>query len=572
MIRDNIKIITSFFKLVEEPKLWMFFLFFGSIMGHISSLLMPVFAANIISEITFGHPGLTYLNIALLGITYTSYNLFWFLNYSSYSECFKYSYKKLRGKIVDKILNYDTLYQDKISKGEILNTINADTGHLAEMIDSVCEIIVTFIKMIVLVIIFLKTNIFIGLTVIILDFLYIKAYDFCNFNSTKHLMGQQKYRDKLTDNLREIMNGLSEIKMFNIDKKMKQNFNVLANKWQTAYMNKRKYVNIRSSILPFIIHFGKIVLYLVLTYLVFNQKMAINTLILLISYFEKMMGTTQDLMGYSRSIREWSVSIKRINKILKYESPEAISFGSNENSYIMGLVEFKNVTFNYKTKNKGNVKNITFQANPHEITALVGRSGSGKTTIINLLLRKYKIDNGNILLDNVNIYDYSKEIYSQNVIAVNQFPFIFNMSIKKNLDLIDTNIEHQIAACKRVGLHDYIISLKDGYNTILSENANNFSGGQKQLLAIARTLLSTSEILIFDEVTSSLDTSLNEKIKNIFRDLKKDHTIILITHKKDIIKLADKIIVLNNGQIKGEGTHKELLKNNKYYQELQKKK
>ena len=238
----------------------------------------------------------------------------------------------------------------------------------------------------------------------------------------------------------------------------------------------------------------------------------------------------------------------------------------------MGLVEFKNVTFNYKTKNKGNVKNITFQANPHEITALVGRSGSGKTTIINLLLRKYKIDNGNILLDNVNIYDYSKEIYSQNVIAVNQFPFIFNMSIKKNLDLIDTNIEHQIAACKRVGLHDYIISLKDGYNTILSENANNFSGGQKQLLAIARTLLSTSEILIFDEVTSSLDTSLNEKIKNIFRDLKKDHTIILITHKKDIIKLADKIIVLNNGQIKGEGTHKELLKNNKYYQELQKKK
>lgn len=571
MIRDNIKIITSFFKLVEEPKLWMFFLFFGSIMGHISSLLMPVFAANIISEITFGHPGLTYLNIALLGITYTSYNLFWFLNYSSYSECFKYSYKKLRGKIVDKILNYDTLYQDKISKGEILNTINADTGHLAEMIDSVCEIIVTFIKMIVLVIIFLKTNIFIGLTVIILDFLYIKAYDFCNVNSTKHLMGQQKYRDKLTDNLREIMNGLSEIKMFNIDKKMKQNFNVLANKWQTAYMNKRKYVNIRSSILPFIIHFGKIVLYLVLTYLVFNQKMAINTLILLISYFEKMMGTTQDLMGYSRSIREWSVSIKRINKILKYESPEAISFGSNENSYIMGLVEFKNVTFNYKTKNKGNVKNITFQANPHEITALVGRSGSGKTTIINLLLRKYKIDNGNILLDNVNIYDYSKEIYSQNVIAVNQFPFIFNMSIKKNLDLIDTNVEHQIAACKRVGLHDYIISLKDGYNTILSENANNFSGGQKQLLAIARTLLSTSEILVFDEVTSSLDTSLNEKIKNIFRDLKKDHTIILITHKKDIIRLADKIIVLNNGQIKGEGTHKELLKNNKYYQELQKK-
>ncbi len=572
LIKDNLKIISSFFKLVEEPKLWLFFLFFGSIMGHLSSLLTPVFAANIISEITMGHASLTYLNIALLGITYTSYNLFWFLNYTSYSECFKYSYKKLRGKIVDKVLNYDTLYQDKISKGEILNTINADTGHLAEMIDSVCEIIVTFLKLLVLIFIFLKTNILIGILVLILDYLYIKAYDICNINSTKYLMGQQKYRDKLTDNLREIMNGLPEIKMFNIDKKMKQNFNVLANKWQTAYMNKRKYVNIRSSILPFIIHFGKAILYLILAYLVFKGKLAINTLILLVSYFEKMMGTTKDLMGYSRSIREWSVSIKRINKILEYNSSETIPFGLNENSYLMGNVEFKNVNFSYKTKNKGGIKNISFKANSHEITALVGKSGSGKTTIINLLLRKYKIDSGNIFLDANNIYDYSKEIYSENIVAVNQSPFIFNMSIKKNLDLIDTNIENQINACKRVGIHNYIMSLKDGYNTVLSENASNFSGGQKQLLAIARTLLSTAEILIFDEVTSSLDTVLNEKIKNIFLDLKKDHTIIVITHKKDVMRLADKIIVLNKGQIKGEGTHQELLKSNKYYQDLQKRK
>lgn len=192
----------------------------------------------------------------------------------------------------------------------------------------------------------------------------------------------------------------------------------------------------------------------------------------------------------------------------------------------------------------------------------------GKTTITNLLLRKYKIDSGEILIDNENIYNYSKDVYSTNVVGVDQSPFMFNMSIRKNLSLIDSNFEHQIEACKRVGLHDYIESLPNGYNTILSENANNFSGGQKQLLAIARTLLSKAEILIFDEVTSSLDTLLVEKIKDIFENLKLDHTIIIVTHKKDAMKIADKIIVLNNGRIVCQGKHKELMNKNEYYTDL----
>lgn len=200
---------------------------------------------------------------------------------------------------------------------------------------------------------------------------------------------------------------------------------------------------------------------------------------------------------------------------------------------------------------------------------MVGHSGSGKTTIINLILRKYKNDSGEILIDHENIYEYSKAVYSTNVVGVNQSPFIFNMSIRRNLSLIDPNFENQVEACKRIGIHEYIMSLPKGYNTILTENATNFSGGQKQLLAIARTLLSKAEILIFDEVTSSLDTLLVEKIKDIFKNLKVDHTIIIITHKKDVMKIADKIVVLNKGQIVGQGTHKELMKNNEYYIDLQ---
>lgn len=405
--------------------------------------------------------------------------------------------------------------------------------------------------------------------VLLLEFLYLKAFDYCNIGSTKYLRGQQKYRDKLTDNLSQILNGLGEIKLFNIYDKIKHNFFVIANKWSDQYMMKRKYVNLRSGLLPFVIHFGKICLYLVLVYLVLHGYYKVNTLILLITYFENIMANTKDLMGYSRVIREWSISITRINSILNYSSKQQIVFGDNENDSINGIVEFKNVQFSYKSKNKGNIKNISFVANPNEITALVGHSGSGKTTIINLLLRKYKVDDGCILIDDENIYEYSKSAYSKNVVAVNQSPFMFNMSIRKNLDLIDSDVEHQIEACKRVGIHEYIMSLPKGYNTVLSENATNFSGGQKQLLSIARTLLSKAEILIFDEVTSSLDPLLVEKIKDIFEDLKLDHTVIIITHKKDVMRIADKIIVLHQGEIVGEGTHDALMKGNHYYIDLQ---
>jgi len=569
MFSDNIKIIKDFFKLVKGSKFWIFLLFFGSIMAHLSSLLIPVFTSNIVYEVTVGNNNAVYLNILLLGVTYISYNLLWYINYIAYSHNFKYSYTHLREKIIDKVFTYDTEFTDKISKATILNTVNSDTGSLSEMVDSICEIIVVFVKVIILILIFLNTNLYIGILVLILEYVYLRSFDYCNIKSTKYLRGQQKYRDKLTDNLSQILNGLGEIKLFNLYTKIKNKFYIIANRWSDQYMMKRRYVNIKYSLLPFITHTGKVVLYLILVYLVLKGQYQVNTLVLLITYFENIMGNTQSLMEYSAKLREWSVSITRIKNILNYSSKQQIEFGIKELDYINGLVEFNNVSFSYKTKNRGNVEEIDFVAEPNKITALVGPSGSGKTTIINLLLRKYKADKGQILVGNEDICAYSKESYASTVVGVNQSPFLFNMSIRQNLSLIDSNFKNQIEACKRVGIHDYIMSLPKAYNTILRENASNFSGGQRQLLSIARTLLSKAEIIVFDEVTSSLDTTLVERIKEIFEDLKLDHTIIIITHKKDIMKIADDIVVLNKGKVVGKGTHDELMINNNYYIDLQ---
>ncbi len=156
MFKDNIKIIRDFFKLVRGSKLWVTLLFLGSILGHLSSLLIPVFTSNIVYYVTDMNASSTYFNILWLLLTYIAYNLFWYLNYLSYSHNFKYSYRKLREQMIDKIFKYDADFTDKISKGTILNTVNADVGHLAEMIDNVCEIMVVFVKVIIMIFIFLK--------------------------------------------------------------------------------------------------------------------------------------------------------------------------------------------------------------------------------------------------------------------------------------------------------------------------------------------------------------------------------------------------------------------------------
>ena len=263
-----------------------------------------------------------------------------------------------------------------------------------------------------------------------------------------------------------------------------------------------------------------------------------------------------------------SVRIDRLYNVMYYNNKNILEFGNNATDDIFGNVTFSNVSFTYE--NNLILDDVSFDIDSNSLTAIVGKSGSGKSTIFRLLLRLYKLDKGNIYIDGTSIYDYSKDVYSSNVSIATQKPFIFNMSIRENLNLVDSNKEKQIEACKRVGIHDFIMSLPKGYNTLLKEDATDISGGQKQLIALARTLLSKSEILLFDEVTASLDPNTAKQVIKVLKDLKKDHTVIIITHKPKLMKIADKILVIDHGKLVGNGKHNDLLENNKYYQILQK--
>ena len=570
MIKEYYKFIKDYLSL-SQIKISYFISMVITAIGYKGFLLLnTLFASWIIKYATINDIKMTYISLAILTLSYLIYKLFYFVNVKVYGKNMSYCYNSLQTRMLDKLLIIDDNFTKHISKGKLLNSINSDVINIGDMCDQISELLTTILQFIVVCIIISIYNIWVAIIFLIYSLLYILIRNYVDRKSSLYLKKQKYQIDRYSNLFSQILSGLQEIKTFDMLPKLKVKLNEIKKKYSDSYMMKRKYLTIRDNDIRFLTHGFKILLYVILILLMSQGKIEIDVLVLIIGYFETNVTYLDRVIESTSSIREVNIAVERVNNILDYKVDKSISYGNFAKDDIDGIVEFDNVRFGYNSKEI--LRGISFKIKPNSITAIVGKSGTGKTSVINLLLRLYKVDSGKILIDGVDIYDYSKDVYKSNVSVVNQKPFIFNMSIRKNLDFVDKNINNQIEACKRVGIHDFIVSLPKGYNTVLRENANNISGGQKQLISLARTLLSKSEILLFDEITSSLDPDTASNLDSVLKDLKKDHTIIMITHKPELMKKADRIIVMNEGKIVGDGTHKELINNNEYYDWLQSRK
>ena len=568
MIKRYYLIAKKYFSLKVSDKKLLFHLFFSNLLRSFSLLLIPFVASKVVEFATIKDYKLTLICSIIFLLVSLVYVLFHHYNYVAYKNNSIFTHNKLQKLILNKVTLYDEDFTKTISTSYIVDTAFNDVGNLMKIPDRIFDSIGGLLNIIIALIILFSVNVYIGLLALVLNLIAIYALGFNIKKRDYYLSFQRKHQDDISSLMGQILDGDREIKAFNMEESLNNYLEKYKKVWRRNYFKTRKYNDNFYVLVPTILGFGKIGIYFILAFLILNGNYDVSILVLVIGYYENIQNEFTTLNDKLDGVSTNSIRLDRVYRLLNYKTKNMLDFGDNNNDYIKGKVEFKNVSFMYEKQEI--LKNVSFEIPPQSFTAIVGKSGSGKSTIFRLLLRLYKANKGTIFLDDENIYDYTREVYSSNVSIVTQKPFIFDMSIRENLNLVDSNHEHQIEACKRVGIHDYIMSLKDGYNTKLVADAENISNGQKQLIALARTLLSKSEVLLFDEVTSSLDINTSKHVMNILKDLKRDHTILMITHKPALMKMADDVIVINHGKLVGRGKHKDLLKDNKYYQILQK--
>lgn len=293
-------------------------------------------------------------------------------------------------------------------------------------------------------------------------------------------------------------------------------------------------------------------------------------LIICFLYSTRILSLMENFSSLRSSLKEYELSIERI---IEFENDDIYPkdvFGKKHLSHIRGDIKFNSVTFGYDLSEKNILNSFNLAIKAKTTTALVGASGSGKSTLLNLLTKSYLPESGVITLDDVPISDLDVDTFKKAISIVSQSPYLFNMSIKENLLLVNHNatLKELDTVCKQACLYDYINSLPDKYDTVIGEGGINLSGGQKQRLAIARALLKNSTILLFDEATSALDNATQAEIKETLNRLKNEYTIIIVAHRLSTIQDCDTIHVIEDGTIASSGTHKELLETSETYRNL----
>ena len=569
MIKEYITFIKNYIDLAKIKTNYMIITIVSAILYKGCYVLIPLFGSLIIKYLQDGNPDMVYLFLALYFITYIFYNLFLYVNYKIYGKNMVYYYTKMQTRVLKKLSKVDSGFNRVISKGRLMNSINGHIIEIGDMNDEISETITGLIQIIFVFVIVGFRNIWVCLILMIYAVIYTiftVHYDKKVNIYTERVIYQD---DKFSNLLAQISTGLQEIKTFNMLDKLFSKIKIIHNNFDKNYNKKRDYIKKRDNYVRFINYLFRFILYITIIILIMNKLATLDVLILVISYHSYVSEYIEDLMENLETIREVDIKVGRINDILNYKS-SIVECGDYIKDEIFGSVEFKNVS--YKIKDKPVLKNVSLKVNHNEILAIVGEAGSGKTTLFNLLLRIIKQDKGKILVDNVDIKNYDKKLYTDVVSIINQRPFIFNMSIRNNLNFVSRDRKKQEEACKITGIHDFIMSLPKGYDTVLHEDAKNVSGGQKQMISIARTLLKGSDILLLDDITTSLDPDTATFIPDLLKKLKKDHTILMITKKPDLMKQADRIIVLKEGKVVAEGTHSQLLKESEEYQVLHSRK
>jgi ABC-type multidrug transport system fused ATPase/permease subunit len=489
-------------------------------------------------------------------------------NYTKIQESITNNIKK---DVISSYFEIDNKELLKTSSGIFLTRITSDPDNIIDAFDAVRGNFTKILSNIFVFIYIFHINFVLGIITIIgtISVYLVEKSAMDKWNAYRKR--RNKLRDRNTTIINEGLKGTHDIKLLNIvehfKNKVSGNLDELCNDTVGSIKVDSGYVFLRT----IVVYAFTAVLIVLSIYFVKFDVIKVSSLIAIFMYKDRLFTSILYLAWTERQLKEFALSAERIFEVIDHSKFKLEHYGNKRVNELSGKIEFKNVYFKYEKDSV--LKGVSFNIEPKDTVAIVGKSGSGKTTIVNLISKIYEVDKGSILLDGNNINDLDKYSIRNNISVISQKPYLFNMTIKENLLLVSPNAsQKQIEnVCKICELHDYIMNLPKKYNTLVGEGGVTLSGGECQRVAIARALLMKTNIILFDEATSALDNETQENIQKAINNISSEYTMIIIAHRLSTIKNCNKIIVIDDGKVSGIGTHNELYKNNEIYKSLYEK-
>ncbi len=508
--------------------------------------------------------------LILLGFTYVFNIGFSYLQQVLMSHISQNMMQSLRREIDIKIAKLPLKYFDKQTYGEVLsratNDVDTISSSLQQSMSQIISSVGTFVMIITMML--MISPILTLVAALTLPFSFFLSAAVVK-KSQKYFRGQSKSTGKMSGHIEEMYSGHTIIKLFGREKAAKEDFEKLNDE---LYTNNLKATFVSSIMMPLTGLVGNIsyvAMCVIGGLLVANGKLKIGGIQSFIQYLRQFNMPISQLANIANVLQSTVAAAERIFELCDEEEELRLPEYKPLNENILGDVEFKNVYFGYTGK-KQLIQNLNLKIERGEKIAIVGPTGAGKTTLVNLLMRFYDLDSGQIIIDGVPSDSVSREDLRKVFGMVLQDTWLFNGTIRDNLAYgkPDATDEEIIAAAERAYIYNFIKAMPGGFDFVLNEDATNISQGQKQLLTIARAFLKNPKILILDEATSSVDTRTEVLIQKAMADLTQNRTSFIIAHRLSTIRDADKILVMNNGAIVEQGNHESLMKQNGFYAEL----
>lgn len=459
---------------------------------------------------------------------------------------------------------------EEIGVGEFINRLSSDTDRVIELLSKLIRMTVRACVIVFIFVAAIKDSWVLGVEIFVFMIIMgvISAVFFPKIRKSQEKVKEEsdKYVKRATENI----TGIREIKSLGIKKHTEKEISNILDELYSHTIKIRNYEITYMSLNNMIYFILQFIILGTSGYLLLQGKLSYSMFIMLESYIWRIDDVVESLSDFGVNYNKVAVSLKRIDEILNNRLYKSEHYGDVELTDVEGTVEFKDVSFKYTEEEDNTLNGLSLKIEPHKKIAVVGRSGNGKSTIFNLLLRYFDVTDGQVLIDGVDIQDLSEKSLRENISIIRQTPFLFNMSIFDNFKMVreDITLKEIREVCKRAYIDEYVMSLPNKYDTIIGEGGVNLSGGQKQRLAIARTLLLNTKIILFDEATSALDNESQMFIKKTIDELVHDHTVIIVAHRLSTIIDADVINIIDKGTLAGQGKHKDLLRNNEVYKTL----